>query len=295
MNFIVTGGAGFIGSNLVDELIKSGHKVRIIDNLSTGKKGNINPLADFHEIDIRNLDGIQPLFKGAHGVFHLAAVPNVQTSIEKPVETNDINTSGTLNVLVSAQKAGVKRIVFSASSAAYGDPVSLPLSEEMKPNPKSPYGLQKLIGEEYCKLFSEVYDIETVSLRYFNAYGPRMTDEGAYFTVISVFLKQKAGGKLLTITGDGTQTRDFVHVLDIVEANILAMENEKLGKGEVINIGTGKNYSVNHIASLVGGETINLPARIEPHDTLANIERANNLLNWKPTISLEEGINELIK
>lgn len=294
MKYLVTGGAGFIGSHLVDKLIKDGHRVRIIDNLLTGKRENINKEAQFFNADIRNFKEIEPLFKGADGVFHLAALPNVQYSIENPIETNDVNLNGTLNVLLLAKKYDIKKIVFSASSAAYGDPVELPLVETMKPNPKSPYGMQKYFGEEYAKLFRELYGLKTVSLRYFNVYGPRMNDEGAYFTVISVFLKQKKEGKPLTITGDGTQTRDFVHVYDVVRANILAMNSDKLNDGEVINIGTGKNYSVNYIADMIGGERVNLPPRIEPHDTLADIKKANNLLGWNPIIELKEGVEELL-
>lgn len=294
MKYLVTGGAGFIGSNLVDELIKLGHSVRVLDNFSTGKKENLNPEANFYQVDIRNLEEINPLFKGADGVFHLAALPRVQESIENPKETNDININGTLNILMAAQKNNVKRVVYSASCAVYGDTDILPSHEEIKPNPKSPYGLQKYVGEEYCKLFSLVHGLETVSLRYFNAYGPRMADTGAYFTVISVFLQQKKAGKPLSITGDGTQTRDFVHVSDIAKSNILAMNNEKIGKGEVINIGSGKHYSINHIASLVGGPTISISPRIEPKNTLADIKKVYKLLNWKPEIELEEGIKELL-
>lgn len=293
MMYLITGGAGFIGSNLTDELIKQGHRVKIIDNLSTGKKENLNPAAIFCNLDISNLQEGEDIFKNVDGVFHMAALPNVQYSIENPEETHKINVEGTLNTLLFAKKAGVKKVVFSASSAAYGDSTMLPLTEKMPTNPKSPYGLHKLIGEKYCKLFSEIYNLETVSLRYFNVYGKRMADTGAYFTVISVFLKQKALHKPLTIVGDGLQTRDFVHVSDVVRANILAMENNMVGHGEVINIGSGKNYNVNYIASLIGGTTENIPPRVEPRDTLADIKKARELLGWVPTVTLENGIQEL--
>lgn len=294
MKYLITGGAGFIGSNLADELIKQGHKIRIIDNLSTGKKENLNPSAEFYNADIRNYEEIKGMFNGIDGVFHMAALPNVQYSIENPRETNETNVNGTLNVLLAAQKNGVKKVVFSASSAAYGDPVVLPLHEKMESNPKSPYGLHKLIGEEYCRLFSQIYGLKTVCLRYFNVYGPKMNDSGAYFTVISVFLKQKKESLPLSITGDGEQTRDFVHVRDVLNANIAAMQNENLGNGEVINIGSGKKYSVNYIASIFGGEKINLPARIEPRNTQADIEKAATLLGWKPRVEFEAGLKELM-
>ena len=252
--YLVTGGAGFIGSNLVDELIKLGNEVVVLDNLSTGKKENLNPRAKFIKADIRNLEEIRPAFEGINGVFHLAAMPRVQFSIENPAETNEVNVNGVLNVLIASRDAKVKRAVYSASSSVYGNTEVLPTNENIKPNSMSPYGLQKYIGEEYCRLFSLIYGLETVSLRYFNVYGWRMADSGAYLTVIKVFLNQKAAGKPLTITGDGNQTRDFTHIRDVARANILAMQSLNIGKGEAINIGAGKNYSVNQIADLIGGE-----------------------------------------
>ena len=219
---VVTGGAGFIGSNLVDALIDKGYEVHIIDNLSGGKTENVNARAVFHQKDIRNLVDIMPIISGAEYVFHLAALPRVQYSIEHPQETNDVNVNGLLNVLIAAHKGEVKKLVYSASSSAYGDQPVMPLREEMLAHPKSPYGLHKYVGELYCRLWSEVYGLPTVSLRYFNVYGPRFDAEGAYALVIGKFLKQKAGGKPMTITGDGKQTRDFTHVSDVVRANILA-------------------------------------------------------------------------
>jgi UDP-glucose 4-epimerase len=291
---IVTGGAGFIGSHVVDGLLEKGYEVHIIDNLSGGKRHNVNPNAIFHEKDIRNLDEIRPLFKGVDHVFHLAALPRVQYSIEHPQETNDVNTGGTLNVLIAAQEGGVKRVVYSASSSAYGDQPVMPLHEGMPANPKSPYGLQKYIGELYARVFSSVYNLPTVSLRYFNVYGPRFDAEGAYALVIGRFLKQKNEGKPMTITGDGNQTRDFTHVRDVVQANLLAAESPKVGKGEVINIGAGKNQSINAIADLIGGKIEYIPARLEPHDTLADNSKARELLGWIPQVSIEQGIKELV-
>ena len=202
---------------------------------------------------------------------------------------------GTLNVLVAAKEGGVKRVVYSASSSAYGDQKEMPLREDMPAHPKSPYGLQKYIGELYCKLWSEVYALETVSLRYFNVYGPRIDPSGAYPLAIGQFLKQRSEGKPITITGDGKQTRDFTHVRDVVRANLLAAESSKVGKGEVINIGAGKNFSINKVAEMIGGEVVHIAPRLEPHDTLADNSLAKNLLGWTPAVSLEEGIAELKK
>ncbi len=289
---LVTGGAGFIGSNLVDELINQGNEVLVLDNLSTGKKENINPKAKFVQADITNLDEIKPHFVGIDYVFHLAALPRVQWSIENPIESHNANINGTLNVLLAARDAKVKRFIYSASSSAYGDTQTLPLRENFLPMPMSPYGLHKYVGEHYAHLFSLLYGLETVSLRYFNVYGPRMAFEGAYVTVIAVFLRQKKEGKKMTIWGDGTQTRDFTFVSDVVSANISASQSTKVGKGEVINIGAGNNYSVNEIAKRLGGDKENLSPKIEPHDTLADNSKAKELLGWTPYISLKEGIEK---
>jgi len=289
---IVTGGAGFIGSNLTDKLIEKGYEVHILDNLSGGRREHVNPQAILHEVDITDYDTIRPLFDGAEYVFHLAALPRVQYSIEYPRETNKANVVGTLKVLVSAKEAGVKKVIYSASSSAYGDQPVMPLVETMPANPKSPYGLQKHIGELYCRVFSEVYGLPTVCLRYFNVYGPRQSDEGDYALVIAKFLKQKKGGQKLTIIGDGLQTRDFTSVHDVVRANILAMEKET-PNSEVINVGAGRNFSVNEVAKLVGGEVDYLPERLEPRDTRADNTKAREILGWIPEVKLEDGIAEL--
>jgi len=293
MKLLVTGGAGFIGSNLVDALIERGFEVHVVDNLSNGKRENVNKKAVLHVKDITDLDLIKPIFKGVSYVFHLAALTRVQYSIENPAKTNKTNVEGTLNVLISSAEAKVKKVIYSASSSAYGDQVVMPLKESLTPSPKSPYGLQKYLGELYCKLWSEVYGLPTVSLRYFNVYGPRYSSEGAYALVIGKFLKQKANGESMTITGDGKQTRDFTNVKDVVRANILAMENLKVGKGEVINIGAGKNQSINKIAKLIGGPVMHIPARFEPRDTLADNSLAKKILGWVPKVSIEDGIAEL--
>lgn len=292
---IVVGGAGFIGSHVSDALVERGFEVHIIDNMSGGKKENLNPKATFHKADIRELETIKPIIKGAKYVFHLAALPRVQYSIEHPEETHEVNVTGTQNVLIASKEGGVERVIYSASSSAYGDQKVMPLVETMTPNPKSPYGLHKYVGEVYAKVWSEVYGLETVSLRYFNVYGPRINPEGAYPLAIGKFLQQLKAGKPLTIWGDGTQTRDFTNVRDVVRANLLAMESKKVGKGEVINIGNGKNFSVNELAKLIGGSVVHEAPRVEPHDTLADNSLARKLLGWVPEVSLEEGIAELKK
>jgi UDP-glucose 4-epimerase len=290
---VVVGGAGFIGSHLTDALVTSGYDTHVIDNLANGKKERVHPKATLHVLDIRNLDEIKPVFKNAVYVFHLAALPRVQYSIEYPLETHDVNVTGTLNVLIASKEAGVKKVIYSASSSAYGDQAKMPLTEDMLPRPMSPYGLHKYIGEHKCRVWSIVYGLPTVSLRYFNVYGPGASAEGAYALVIAKFLKQRAEGKPMTITGDGKQTRDFTHVRDIVRANILAAEAATVGKGEVINIGAGNNASVLKVAELIGGPVEHIAPRLEPHDTLADNSLARKLLGWEPSVTLEDGIAEL--
>lgn len=286
---IVTGGAGFIGSHIVDQLLKKGFETHVIDVVRT----HLNPDAKFHQADIRDFEKIAPIFDGAEFVFHTAALPRVQPSIQDPRTTHDININGTLNVLVASRDAGVKRLIYSASSSAYGNQNTMPLREDMEACPLSPYGLQKYIGELYCRLFSQIYGLPTVSLRYFNVYGPRASGEGAYALVISRFLEQRTRGEPMTVVPDGTQSRDFTHVGDVARANLLAAESPNVGKGEVINIGGGKNYSVLEIASLVGGPWIFTEPRLEPKHTLADIRNAKELLSWEPLIKFDEGIAEL--
>lgn len=299
MRSLVTGGAGFIGSNLVKRLLADGHRVRIVDDLSTGKRERIPEGAVLVEADIRDLEKIQPAFEGIDGVFHTAALPRVPLSIQQPVLTNDINVSGTVNVLFAAKNAGVKRVVYSASSSAYGAQPTMPLHPDMPASPPNPYGLQKYIGELYCKQFSSVFGLETVSLRYFNVYGPQMADEGAYVTVISVFKNQAVAGKPLTIEGDGTKTRDFTHVFDLVDANVRAMQSPNVGKGEVLNVGYGTEHSIGHVAELFQCPIENIPVPPErTHEALrtcADISRTRELLGWEPKISLDEGLPALLK
>ena len=280
---VVTGGAGFIGSNLVDELINQNIEVIVIDNLSTGFEKNINPKATLHRLDIsRHKNQIEKLMVGVDVVFHLAALARVQPSIEDPQTFNKINIEGTLNVLFAAHKAGVKRVIYSASSSCYGNNKTFPTPETELTNPLSPYGLQKYVGEQYCKMFSEVYNLDTVSLRYFNVYGERMNFEGAYKLVIAVFAEQIMKNKPLTINNDGEQRRDFTYVGDIVKANILAATYSKKLNGESFNIGNGNNYSVNELADMFGGEKQYGNKVLEPSQTLADNTKAKKILKWEP-------------
>lgn len=292
---LVTGGAGFIGSNLVDRLVGCGLRVRIIDNFSTGNRAQVNPDAELLEADIRNFDSIEPAFAGVDCVFHVAALPRVPLSIEKPVETHTVNVVGTLNVLMAARNQGVRRVVYSGSSSVYGDQPRLPLREDMCPNPLNPYALQKLAGEQYVRMFHKFYGLETLTLRYFNVFGPRMTTEGAYITVISVFLRARREGKELTIHGDGEQTRDFTHVRDVVRANLLAMDCA-IADGRPVNIGQGHNVTVNRIADMIGGAKVHLPPRPgDARHTLADVGEAQRVLGWRPEVSTETGLRWLME
>ncbi len=290
---LVTGGAGFIGSHLVDSLIEKGFDVRVIDNLVSGKIENVNPAAKFYKADICNLEMLKTLFCGIEFVFHLAALPRVQYSIANPKITHDVNVCGTLNVLLAARDMGIKRVIYSSSSSVYGNQSKIPLRETMKAMPVSPYGLQKYFGELYCNIFSQIYNLGTVSLRYFNVFGSRAPADGAYALVIGKFLEQRKKGGPLTIVPDGKQSRDFTYVSDVVRANILAAESLKVGKGEAINIGGGKNYSVMELAGIIGGPQVFIEPRLEAKHTLSSIKKAKRLLNWEPKISLEEGIKIL--
>lgn len=293
MKYIVTGGAGFIGSNLVDLLIDSGHDVEVIDNFSSGKKENCNSRAKYHNVDLSNHSNfnlIKNIIDSADGIFHLAALPRVQESIENPIIFEKNNTLSTINILKAASEMNIKRLVYSASSSAYGNTDKLPSKESDPIDPISPYAMQKYYGEVCCKTFSNVYGLETVSLRYFNVYGERQSLEGAYALVMCVFAKQRLNNQPLTIRGDGKQRRDFTHVSDIARANLLAMESNKVGKGEVINIGNCDSKSVNDIARLIGGPTTNVDPVVEPRETLADNTKAKELLKWEHKVEIEEWV-----
>ena len=291
---IVTGGAGFIGSNLVDKLIDMGVTVSVIDDFSTGRMENTNNIAYYWKRDISDIDidELTSFMEGVDIVFHTAAKARVQPSIEDPLSFNKANVDSTLKILLAASRAGVKRVVYSASSSAYGNASRFPTPEEHLTNPLSPYGLQKYIGEQYCKVFSEVYGLDTVSLRYFNVYGERMLLEGAYCLVLGIFAKQMLEGKPLTINNDGNQRRDFTYVGDVVNANILAAQNYDKFNGDVFNIGNGKNYSVNEVAEMFGGEKVKGKKVIEPFQTLADNSKASLIMNWEPTGDLPSWIKK---
>lgn len=295
--YLVTGGAGFIGSNLVKALVADGHTVRVVDDFSAGKKTERTVAGvEYIEGNIAEAGEWQKAFSGTQGVFHLAAQPRVVYSVERPLETHAVNVTGTLNVLIAARDAQVKRLIFSSSAAVYGDQTDDLLIEDMTPNPVSPYGAHKQMGEEYCRLFSNVYGLATVSLRYFNVYGPGFDPDGAYALVVGKFLKKRSLGDALPICGDGEYYRDYVHVSDIVSANRAAMEATGVGKGEVINIGSGIATSTNQLADLIGGKRESVPDRPgDPRISQASIAKAAKLLGWKPSITLAEGIMSLKK
>jgi len=291
---IVTGGAGFIGSHLTDALIAFGHRVTVVDNLMLGQKKFINKKAKFVKADIRNFPVIKKIIRGADAVFHLAADPRLPLSIEDPKTTHEINVTGTLNVLEAARLGKVRKVIFSSSCAVYGDQ-PVPFREEYVPAPLNPYSMHKLMGEEYCRLYNSLFGLETVCLRYFNVYGPRKLATGAYPMVIPIFLEQKKRGQKLTIVGDGESTRDYVHVSDVVRANIAAWES-KIGDGGVYNVGTGRQVSVNEIAELIGGKTKNLPARRgEMRYVAADNKKALRDLGWAPKTKFEDGLESLKK
>lgn len=292
--YLVTGGAGFIGSHLVEALLKKGHRVRVLDNCSTGNREHLPLRAEFIVADITNYDAVRSSFHGVDGVFHIAGLPNVQRSLDQPKETHDVNLTGTLHVLEAARAAGVRRVVFASSAAVYGDQDVRPYHEGMTPKPKSPYALQKLVGEEYCKSYARMGALETVCLRLANVYGPRAPDAGVYANVIPLFLRQRAAGQPLTITGDGEQTRDYVHVTDAVCAMVAAMERSSVGNGEAINVSVNEERSVNTIARLIGGSVERVAVRIEPRRMRLDNQRARELLGWEPRVPFEVGLCALL-
>lgn len=275
---MITGSLGFIGRHLFRELARN--KFTYVNGVDI-KEGN----------DVRRLEPED--FRGTDYVFHLAAQAKVQQSIDKPLYTNSHNIEGTLNVLDCARKAGVKRVIYSASSSAYGEQEELPLKEDMTPNPMSPYAIQKLVGEMYCKQYYDLYGLETVSLRYFNVYGTEMPVDSAYSACIAKFLDFDKQHKQLTIYG-GSQTRDFTFVGDVVRANVMAMTSTNVGKGEVINIGTGEDYSINKIAKAISDNVKHFPQRKgEPMHTLADNTKAKELLGWEPTMNVIQWLKNL--
>ena len=287
---ICFGGAGFIGSHLVDRLIELGHEVLVMDNLSSGKIENINPKAAFLEKDIKNSftgdPDTDPL--NIDYIFHLAAIPRVPYSVERPVETHDANVTGTLNVLEFARKWKVKKVIFASSSSVYGDNAP-PQKEKMERRPISPYALHKSIGEQYMSLYDTLYGVPTLSLRFFNVYGKRSDPDSPYSLVIGKFLKAKKEGKPLQIYGTGEQSRDFTYITDVVDGLVKAMESPF--HNEIINLCNGKNTSINKVAELIGGEKEYLPARKgDVFMTLGSPNKAKKLLGWKGKVEIKEGI-----
>ena len=291
---LVTGGAGFIGSHLVDALIARGERVRVVDNLTTGRREHLNPAAELREVDIRDARGVAEAVGGVDCIFHAAALPRVPLSIDQPVETHLTNVVGTLNVLVAARDAKVRRFIFSGSSSVYGDQAKLPLVETMAPNPLSPYALQKYVGEQYVRLFHRLFTMQTLTLRYFTVYGTRMATDGAYKLAIAAFMQARREGRTLTIFGDGEQTRDFTHVSDVVAANLLAMDAE-VADGRALNVGRGEQVSVNRVANIFGGPIEHKPLRAgDVRHTLADNREARRVLGWTPKVSIEEGLAPLL-
>ena len=293
--FLITGGAGFIGTNLVKYLVGEGYAVIVVDDLSAGDAMRLPPEVTFHQFDIRDTQTLAAMCVGVDIVVHLAAFPQTQFSIDEPVISHDINVNGTLSVLEAVRQAGVKRVVYAASAGVYGDQLVTRLTTDLRVHPKTPYALHKYIGEEYMRLWSELFGIETVSLRFFNVYGPHLDPDGAYALVIGRFLKQVAMHEALTITGDGEQTRDFIHVCDIARAIEKAALSDAVGKGDVLNIGSGVQTTINEVARLISSNITYVPARIEIRSTEADIDETVKLLNWQPTIALVEGLADLKK
>jgi nucleoside-diphosphate-sugar epimerase len=293
----VVGGAGFIGSNLVDALIARGDDVLVVDNFSTGYRENLNPAASLEEIDVAvDSERLTSALHGREVVYLTAAMPRVPRSIEDPVGTHAVNVTGTLRTLKAAVDAGVRRVVYSSSSSVYGDQPTLPLTEDMVTNPLNPYACQKLMGEIYARNFARIYGLETVCLRYFNVYGPRQVTEGAYRLVIGIFMDQRRQGKPLTIHGDGQQTRDFTWVGDVVRANMAAGLSDQVGAGEPINVGAGSEVSIARIAELIGGPVEYVPPRgFDERFKRAGIERARELLGWEPQVQIDEGMRRLLE
>ncbi len=300
---LVTGGAGFIGSHLAEELVRRGFNVRVLDNFSTGKRENLFSIREKIELvegDIRDLGMCRTAVKGMDHVFHQAALVSVPLSIEDPFLVNDVNVGGTLNLLWTAREAGVKKLVFASSTSVYGDNPELPKKEEMSGIPLSPYALSKWIGEKYCQAFSLIYGLPTVCLRYFNVFGPRQDPQSPYAAAIPVFITKMLRGERPVIFGDGEQTRDFVFVLDAVEANILAAEAEGVS-GEIFNIASAESRSVKALVSGINDvlgktfEPVHEPAR--PGDirySSADIQKARGRLNYRPRSDLRGGLEKTI-
>ncbi len=301
---VITGGAGFIGSNLAQRLVTNGHSVRIIDDLSTGRLANIDRLVQGGDVDLvrgsildRSL--LREAFKGADYIFHLAALPSVARSVKDPLLTNEVNIEGTLNVLIEARDANVGKVVTASSSSVYGDTPTLPKDESMRPNPKSPYAISKLAGEHYCHVFSELYGLATICLRYFNVFGPHQDPRSEYAAVIPRFISSVLNGEPPLMYGDGAQTRDFTFVQDVVDANLLAMESDAEG---AFNISGGRQTSIEELAWMIinamGSDVEPVKGPRRPGDILhsvADITAARDAFGYRPEHSLEDGLEVTIE
>ncbi len=302
--YVVTGGAGFIGSNIVARLVSDGEDVRVVDDFSTGRPENLAEFADRIELlegSICDEGLLARAFDGADYVLHQAALASVQRSVENPLASNEANVEGTVKVLTAARDAGVKRVVYASSSSVYGDTPELPKREDMKTDPLSPYAVSKLAGEHYCRVFNDLFEIETVSLRYFNVFGPRQDPESQYAAVIPIFVQRLLAGEAPQVFGDGEQSRDFTYVENAVEANLLAATAEGAG-GAVCNVGCGRRYTLNElldslrglIASNVGAEYLEERPGDVRH-SLAEIEEARARLGYEPLVDFEEGLRRTVE
>lgn len=295
---LVTGGAGFIGSHLVERLLNDGHHAVVLDDYSAGHRQNLapvegNPHLQIHQVDVTDHRAIRPLFAGVEWVFHLAALADIVPSIQEPQKYHRANVDGTVSVLDAAHAAGVRRFVYAASSSCYGIPDEFPTPESAPIRPMYPYALTKNVAEQYVLHWNQVYKLPCVALRLFNVYGPRSRTSGAYGAVFGVFLAQKLAGKPFTVVGDGTQTRDFTFVADVVDAFVRAAESDLVG--EVLNVGSGSTYSVNRLVELLSGDVVHIPKRPgEPDCTFADIRKIGRDLGWQPRVSLEKGVQIML-
>ena len=298
-NTLVTGGAGFIGSHLVDRLLQDGHQVIVIDNYSTGRPENLahqknHPQLTVVQADINDRKTIEPLFHNIDWVFHIAALADIVPSIQQPEAYFRSNVDGTFSLLECARQAKVKRFIYAASSSCYGIPDKYPTKETAEIRTEYPYALTKFLGERLVMHWNKIYNLPAVALRFFNVYGPRSRTSGTYGAVFGVFLSQKIHGKPFTVVGDGTQTRDFTFVTDVVDACVTAADSKI--DGEIMNVGSGNTYSVNRLVELLGGEVVYIPKRPgEPDCTFADTTKIQQLLQWKPKVSFEEGVNIMLE
>jgi len=295
MKFLVTGGCGFIGSNLVDALIEQGHKVNVIDDMSSDAHEYFyfNDKANYTHYSINDYTMTAEFYEGVDTVFHIAAEARIQNCIQDPLKSIETNVLGTATVLNAARSKGVKQVIFSSTSAIYGLKNNPPMTESMSPDCLNTYALSKLHGEDLCRMYSQLYGLKTFCFRYFNVYGPRQPVKGQYAPVIGIFFRQAINEQDLTIVGDGEQRRDFVHVSDVVAANILIAQSDIEKKGQIANVGYGVNYSINDIATMVGGPRKYLPSRIgEARVTLADTTYLRSL-GWSPKVNVRDWIEEM--